>query len=562
MIHFSRLRCIAVLVGLVVIPLDASEIRFTEVAKEAGVDLTLTSGTTPSRHILDVDGGGVALFDFDNDGDLDLFFANGATIDDPEKSPGSKLYANDGAGKFTDVTQKYGINVKRWAMGIAVGDVDNDGFDDLFITCYGPNILLRNDTQKSGGKFVDVSKQAGVDDNRWGTSAAFGDIDGDGDLDLYVVNYLEFDHKNPPSREGINYKGVPVMAGPHGLKPQQDILYENNGNGTFKDITEDAGCLVDKPGYGLVTLILDFNRDGKQDIFVGNDSTENFLFENKGDNKFQEIGQFSGIASNFDGSNQATMGIAVGDLDSNGLPDTVVTSFSSDTNTLHLNLGDGFFEDRTAQFGLGLISRPFLNWACALYDFDNDGDEDLFISSGHVYPEAATAKIDSDYEQPQLIFERKEDTRFDRVTDAGTIATEKLKGRSAAFGDIDNDGDVDIVLTQLNGPVKIFRNDAAGKNTLAIELRQKKKNHRAYGSTVELIADGKKQTRWIHGGGSYQSVSAPVAYFGFGKNPPKSVSIKITWPDGNTETIEKIPTRGHITITRGEKKIATRPFKN
>ncbi len=540
--------------------LHASDMRFTEIATQAGVDFTMTCGGTPSKHILEVDGGGVALFDFDNDDDLDLFFANGATIDDPENGPGSRLYANDGKGRFTDVTKKHGINVKRWAMGVAVGDIDNDGDDDIFITCYGPNILLRNDTSKGKGAFVDISKRAGVDDDRWATSAAFGDIDGDSDLDLYVVNYLEFDHKNPPSREGVNYKGVPVMAGPHGLKPQQDILYRNNGDGSFTDITKPSGCLVDEPGYGLVTLMLDFNGDNKQDILVGNDSTENFLFENKGDGTFENIGQFSGIASNMDGSNQATMGIGVGDINGNGHPDTIVTSFSSDTNTIHLNLGDGFFEDRTAQFGLGLITRPYLNWACVFYDFDNDADEDLFISSGHVYPEAATAKIDSEYEQEQLLFERVAGTRFKRVSNAGPIVTEKLKGRSATFGDIDNDGDVDIVLTQLNGPVKIYRNDTSNRNMLAVETRQPGGNHRAYGATVELHAHDARQIRWIHGGGSYQSVSAPIAYFGRGSRPTNDATLRITWPNGDKQEIKSAPNQGRLIITRGQDNVVVRPF--
>ncbi len=557
-----QFRFIATLIACATVPMNASDIHFTEVARESGVDLTMTCGATPSRHILDVNGGGVATFDFDNDGDLDLFFANGATIDNPEKGPGSRLYANDGAGKFTDVSEKYGIDISHWAMGVAIGDIDNDGFDDIFVTCYGPNILLKNDTQKPGvGKFIDISEQAAVDDDRWATSAAFGDIDADGDLDLYVVNYLEFDPRKPPSREGIKYKGVSVMAGPHGLKPQQDILYENQGNGTFKNITQNTGCLVDQPGYGLVALMLDFNRDGKQDIFVGNDSTENFLFQNRGDNTFDEIGQLSGIASNMDGSNQATMGIAISDIDGNGLPDSIVTSFSSDTNTLHLNIGDGFFEDRTAQFGLGLITRPFLNWACAFYDFDHDGDEDLFMSAGHVYPEAATTQIDSDYEQPQLIFKRRDSTRFERVINAGTITTEKIRGRSAAFGDIDNDGDIDIVLTQLNGPVKIYRNNTANRNALSVELRQNSRNHRAYGSTIELTIGDQRKIRWIHGGGSYQSFTAPVAHFGLGLKPPKTAALKITWPDGTAESFENISTSGIVTITRGQKNVTIRPFK-
>jgi enediyne biosynthesis protein E4 len=523
---------------------------FTEVAAQSGIDFAMTSGTTPSEHILDVDGGGVAIIDFDNDGDLDLFFANGATRADPEHGPGSRLYANRGDGTFDDVTKRYGINVTRWAMGVAVGDYDGDGFDDLYITCFGSNILLRNQTAKPGiERFVDTTKQAAVGDNRWSTSAAFGDIDGDGDLDLYVVNYLEFDIANPPSREGKRYKGVPVMAGPHGLRPQADVLYENLGHGRFKDITQTSGCVPDHAGYGLVALMIDVDRDGRQDIFVGNDSTENFLFHNTGQGKFEEIGTISGLASNMDGANQATMGIAIGDLDGNGLPDIFTTSFSSDSNTLHLNFDGAFFEDRTSQFGLGLVSRPFLCWSCGIYDFDCDGTEDIFASAGHVYPEAETHKIDSDYSQPPLLFARDKTRRFRRITGAGEVVTHPLRGRATAFGDLDNDGDVDIVLTQLNDKVKIFRNDAVATRLIAVDLQQPSPNHRAYGSMVELVAGKHKQTRWIHGGGSFQSVDAPIAYFAIPERISQKPTLHITWPSGKKTTVTDVPYNRRVTVS-------------
>lgn len=530
----------------------AARLHFTDFTKESGIEFKMTSGATPSQHIIEVDGGGVALFDYDNDGDLDVFFANGATIEKPEEGPGSRLYANNGDGTFKNVTEKVGIKLTRWAMGVAVGDYDADGCDDLYVTCYGPNVLLRNECQgRDTPRFVDVTEKAGVGDARWSTSAAFGDLDNDHDLDLYVVNYLEFDTENPPSREGKSFLGVPVMAGPQGLAPQHDVVYENQGDGTFKNVTKESGCVPDEAGFGLVTAILDFDADGKQDIFVGNDSTENFLWQNKGGFKFENIGLISGIACNADGGNQATMGIGVGDVDGTGTPDVFTTNFSSDTNTLHLNLGDGFFDDRSAQFGLALISRPFLSWGTGFYDFDLDGDEDLFISSGHVYPEAEEYRIDSDYRQPPQLFGRDGD-RFEMNKSAGSMFTSKYLGRATAFGDIDNDGDVDVVMTTLNGPVHVFRNDAmvSDRSVVVVVPRDKGGNCHGLGSVVELTAGARPQRRWIYGG-SYQSVNAPHAYFAVA-DAKASVTVKVTWADGESSTYKDVQVNRRVIIERGK----------
>ncbi|MCH7700238.1 MAG: CRTAC1 family protein [Planctomycetes bacterium] len=572
---------------------DDTSIRFTDVTDESGINLVMTSGGTPSREILEVNGGGVAMFDYDNDGDLDLFFANGATMADPEHGPGSRLYANTGRGTFVDVTDQVGISLKRWAMGVAVGDFDGDGCDDLYITCYGPNVLLRNDcgsgtggqaTSGTPGRFIDVTAKAGVGDKKWGTSAAFGDVDGDGDLDLYVVNYLEFDVKNPPDRTGKMYKGAPVMAGPHGLTPQSDLLFENLGDGTFREISRSSGCAPAEPGYGLGVVILDTDGDHRQDIVVGNDSTANFLFRNMGNmakQRFGEVGVTSGISANYDGSTQASMGLAVGDLDGNGLPDLFSTNFSSDTNTLHLNIGGGFFDDRTSQFGLAMVSRPFLGWGCGFYDFDSDGDEDLFIANGHVYPEAATHRIDSDYEQPPLLFERQPTTRFRRVVDAGPVFKSAFAGRATAFGDLDGDGDVDIVMTTLNGRVRVLRNDSPLRDVVVVELDRAGVNRRGIGSVIELTVGGQTQRRWLIGGGSFQSSNAPIAYFGGLSRPDTSGSrrsnqtneppkagvkvetpektagsdepndlrtLRVTWPDGTETTLKDIPLNRRIIV--------------
>jgi hypothetical protein len=496
---------------------------FTDVSASCGITARMTCGATPSQHILEVNGGGVALFDFDRDGDLDVFLANGATLEDPQAGPGSRLYLNRGDGRFDDHTAAVGLTVRRWAMGIAIGDYDGDGFEDVFLACYGPNVLLRN---LAGRRFEDVSMAAGLADDRWATSAAFADLDGDRDLDLYVVNYLQFDHRMPPNREGKFFKGVPVMAGPSGLEPQHDVLYRNVG-GRYEDASLASGCRAERPGYGLGVVIFDVEGDGRSDIFVGNDSTENRLYRNLGDFKFKNVGTISGVGSNYDGSNQATMGIGLGDVDGNGFADLFTTNFSSDTNTLHLNLGDGFFDDRTSQFGLAQVSRPFLSWGTGFYDFDGDSDEDLFIASGHVYPEAATLSMDSEYAQRPLLFERV-GRRFRRSTNAGEAFAKRFVGRATAFGDLDGDGDVDILMTTLNGPVLVLRNDAIINQPIVVEVDAGRGNPTGLGSRVELETTAGVQRRWIHGG-SYQSCNAPAAYFAV-PAAARITALRVTWP--------------------------------
>ena len=528
----------------------AGALRFTTLGPaDSGLDAVMTCGRLPSTQILEVNGGGLGLLDYDDDGDLDLFVANGATMEDPESGPGSRLYENVGGLRFRDVTRAAGIHVRRWAMGVAVGDYDGDGWDDVYLTCYGPNVLLRN----TGGSFVDVTGEAGVGDPRWGTTSAFGDIDGDGDLDLYAVNYLEIDVGDPPPPS--RFQGQQVMAGPHGLVAQADVLYENLGDGTFREITAAAGCLSPPAAYGLGVVILDFDDDGRQDIFVGNDSMANFLFHNLGDGRFEEVGMHSGVATNADGGEQATMGIGIADVDGNGFADVFTTNFSSDTNTLQLNLDGTFFDDRTTQYGLGMMSRPFLGWSCGFYDFDLDADEDLLIFNGHVYPQATMETMDSEYEQPPLLLARTQE-RFRAVVDSssGPFLHEPRRDRVAVFGDLDDDGDVDVVVGELNGPIRVLRNDCPGGRWLIVELEDRRPssaNRRGLGSRIEVISGARAQRRWIYNGG-FQASNPPAAHFGLpaAARRDSTLTVEVTWPDGHQQRLSGVEANQRVTVGR------------
>ena len=528
---------------------------FDNITRSSGIEMTMRSGGTPTREILEVNGGGIGVIDVENDGRPDIFVANGALLDDPENGPGSRLFRNDGQMRFTDVTDAANIRHTRWSFGVAVGDVDGDGYDDMLICCYGPNVLLRS---LGDGTFQDVSAEAGIADARWATSAAFGDLDLDGSLDLYVVNYLDFDHLRPPSR--ARYKGVTVMGGPHGLPPAHDVLYRNNGEGGFEDVTDAAGCRPPHAAYGLGAVILDTDQSGYPEIFVGNDSMANFLYRRTGAWTYRDDGVRSGIASNFDGNDQATMGIGIGDVTGNGYPDFFTTNFSSDTNTLHINRGDGFFDDRTRSWGLGQISHAYLGWACAFVDLDHDGAEDLIAFNGHVYPEATIESMDAAYEQPPLVF-RREGERFESVSsdDPGSWLRRPGRDRTAVFVDLDGDGAVDIVVAEINGPIRVLHNRRAARagDHLVIALRDTRSpgNHRAIGAVVTLTTDSwpahlagpadqdgqrdrYRQRRWIFSGG-FQASPAMEVHFGI-PDQTRSATLEVRWPDGDV-TVRELP---------------------
>ncbi len=528
---------------------NSSGIRFTDVTAESGLAFTPTSGASPSSAVLEVKGGGLALIDFDRDGDLDLFVPNGATLANPEHGPGARLFRNDGKLRFSDVTTNSGITHTRWSFGATVGDVDADGFDDLYIACFGPDVLLRN---KGNGTFEDITVRAGLGDRAWGTSASFADIDADGDLDLYVANYLDFDPAKP--LPPASFKGQAVISGPRGYAPAHDSLYENRGDGTFVDRSDSSGIRAVKPGFGLNLALLDWTGDGKINIFVGNDSQANNLFVQTEPWKFVDQGLRSGIAVNGEGLEQATMGVAVADVDGNGRPDVFTTNFSSDTNTLHLNLDGRSFDDRTNQFGLGAPSRALVGWGAGFYDFDHDGDEDLLSVNGHVYPQATKALMDTEYAQSPLLMERRA-SRFHALSRAGAWQLEPHADRTVVFADFDSDGDIDFTIAGLNEPLRVIRNDHdTNDDWIIIAPRDTRKgvgNRHAIGAEVRVTVDGATQRRWIVGGGPFQSNNAPEAHFGLA-NRAGPVDVEITWSDGTRTQRANVARGTRVTMERTE----------
>jgi hypothetical protein len=527
--------------------------RFTDVSASSGIELTPTSGAHPRELILEVKGGGLGLVDFDRDGDLDLFVPNGATLADPERGPGARLYRNDGGLRFTDVTETSGIRHTRWSFGVAVGDVDGDGFDDIFIACFGPDVLLRN---KGDGTFEDISARASLADDGWSTSAAFADLDADGDLDLFVCRYLEFDPARP--LPPASFKGMAVIAGPKGYEPARDLVYENLGDGRFAERSREWGFAAARSAFALNLAVLDFSGDGILDVYVGNDSQASHLFvAERGEGgaiRFADQGLRSGIGVNGEGLEQATMGVAVADVDGNGRPDLFTTNFSSDTNTLHLNLDGRSFDDRTNQFGLGAPSRTMVGWAAGFADFDHDADEDLFVVNGHVYPQATKQAMDSDYAQPPQLFVR-DGRRFAVAPTAGAWTPAPEVGRTAVFADLDLDGDIDIVSAGLDAPIRVLRNDHDQADDWIVVTPRDSRPHGAardiVGAVVELRPrdGGAVQRRFITAGGPFQSTATREAHFGA---PPAlgAVDIVVRFLDGTEVLVDSAPRGRRISVDR------------
>ncbi|MDA0296216.1 MAG: CRTAC1 family protein [Planctomycetota bacterium] len=523
-------------------------IRLRDASIDAGLaDVRTTSGRDPSTQIVEVKGGGLGLIDFDQDGDLDLIVPNGATLESPAKGPGARLLRNlsveTGRLAFEDATEGSGLEDHHaWSFGVAVGDVNDDGRDDILIGTLGVDRLWLN---QGDGRFADATAVWGLDDDSgWTTSMGLGDLDGDGDLDLVAVGYLEFDPLKPFPTS--SFRGVEVLSGPRGIPARGDRWYENLGD-RFERRPVGAAAR-----FGLNLAMLDFDGDGRQDVLVGNDSQGNQLHRNLGDWKFEEIGIKSGAATNQEGDSQATMGMAVGDVDGNGTPDVFSTNFSSDTNTLHANL-NGFFDDRTRRSGLAEGSRQQLGWATEFADLDHDGDEDVLVVNGHVYPQATVESMDSPYAQPPGLW-RRDGKRFVFVdplkeTFAGLVAEnpwllEAHRDRAAVFTDFDLDGDVDVVVLELNGPLRLLENLHDQTDDWVVIQPVP-----ALGAEVRLRAGASTQYRWIRGGGPFQSTASPEAHFGLSvEDRVLPLVAEVRWPDGVSRTVAVQPgTRTRIT---------------
>jgi hypothetical protein len=533
------------------------DVHFTDVTDQAGIKFQHVS-TPEKKYIVESMSGGVALVDYDNDGFLDIYLINSLTVDlvKSKQKTRSILYHNNGDGTFTDVTDKAGVGDIGWGMGVAIGDYNNDGWDDIYVTCLGPNHLLRNN---GNGTFTDVTPKAGVADPRWSTGAAFVDYDNDGKLDLFVSNYVDFDVNNLPEfgkGRTCQFKGVPVQCGPRGLKGAGDTLYHNNGDGTFTDVSKKAGVSDAEGYYGLGVIASDFDDDGLVDIFVANDSTPNFLYHNNGDGTFKEIGFPAGVAVNENGSEQGSMGVTLGDYDHDGRFDLFITNFDDDYNTLYRNDGKGSFTDVSYAAKVAALSLPYVGWGTWFFDYDNDGWPDLLVVNGHVYPQLPT------YRQRNFVHRNNHDGTFTEVgTQLGAPFAEKRTGRGAAFGDIDNDGDVDVVINNLDGPPQLLRNDGGNAgHSIVIKTVGVKSNRDGIGARIKIISGDLTQIGEVYSGGSYLSQSDLRVHFGLEKRT-KIDSIEVHWPSGMVDKVTNVSANKIIIIKEGQGLIEQKDLK-
>jgi len=526
---------------------DDAPVVFTDITKQAGLDKFLhRSGTPEKKTILETMGSGVALLDYDNDGWLDIYLLNGSTVaamKGKEAAPRAMLLHNNHDGTFTDVTEKAGVANERWGSGVAVGDYDNDGWPDIYVANYGKNRLYHNNHD---GTFTDVAEKAGVALGGWSTGPTWGDYDHDGRLDLFVPGYVKFDLDHPPiAGEGsipanfCQFRGIAVMCGPRGLPGEADHLFHNNGDGTFADVSVKAGVSNPSGYYGLASVFLDVDDDGWVDLVVANDSVPNYLYRNQHNGTFEDIIYTSGFALSEDGREQASMGVAVGDYNRDGRVDLFTTTFSDDYKTLYRNDGGGSFSDVTYRAGLAVATIPFLSWGTGFLDYDNDGLLDIFIANGHVYPEVDKQDWGSTWaERPQL-FRNLDGSKFQEVPPAtGSGLADVITGRGAAFGDLFNDGHIDVVINNIDSAPALLRNVVKnGNHWLTLKLIGGPKSPRdAMGAKVFVTAGGVRQRADVFSGGSYGSSSDQRVHFGLGMATAVE-TIEIHWPSGKKQSV-------------------------
>jgi len=539
-------------------------VQFEDIAARAGLTARHVTGTDVEKnYIIETTGSGVVLLDYDNDGWLDIFLVNGTTLEGPSRgssrkdAPTNHLYRNNQNGTFTDVTEKANLARTGWGQGACVGDFDNDGYTDLFVTYWGQNVLYKNNGK---GRFTDITETAGLlhKSPRWSTGCSFLDYDRDGDLDLFVANYVDFDLKSAPAKGSSQFcfwKGLPVMCGPRGLPAGTNILYQNNGNGTFTDVSEQSGIARPRGRYSFTSLVSDYDNDGWPDIYVACDSTPNILYQNKGDGTFTDIGLISGAALNEDGQEQAGMGVSAADYDLDGFFDLVKTNFADDTPTLYHNNGDGTFNDVTYPSRLG-VNTQFLGWGTGFFDFDHDGWKDIFMVNGHVYPEVG-AHSSSPYKQERLLFwNLRNGTFLDISAQAGSGILARRCSRGAAVGDLDNDGSLEIVVNNMNDTPSLLKNFGERKNWILIRTVGSKSNRNGIGARVIVVAGGLKQMDEVRSGASYLSQNDLRLHFGIG-DATKVDRVEVLWPGGQKDVFENLKANQIIVLEEGKR--APRP---
>jgi hypothetical protein len=518
---------------------------FTEVAQKAGLTAPIVfGGKDTKKYIIETTGTGAAIFDYDNDGWPDIFLVNGTTLEgfSAGQAPTNHLYRNNHDGTFSDVTAKAGLNATGWGQGVCVGDYDNDGWEDLYVTYYGKNRLFHNQS----GVFTEIAEKAGVagSGKAWGTGCAWVDYDRDGHLDLMIANYVDFDLATAPTpgeRPSCVWKGVPVMCGPRGLPGAKNILYHSRGDGTFEDVTTKAHIDQTDGHYAFSVSTLDYNDDGWPDIYVACDSTPSILYRNNRDGTFTDVAVVSGAAFNEDGREQAGMGATIGDYNGDGRPDIFKTNFSDDTSTLYRNNGDGTFDDVTSAAGLGLYTK-YLGWGTMFLDVDNDGWPDLLLVNGHVYPEVDKNNLGSNYEEPRILYHNLGKGTFaDISASAGPGINMHASSRGLAVGDLWNDGRISAVITNLNAAPSLLVNQVRNSNHwIAIRTVGTKSNRDGIGARISVKAGARTLVDEVRSGSSYNSSSDMRVHFGLG-SATKVDSIQIRWPSGLLERFDNLP---------------------
>jgi hypothetical protein len=545
-------------------------VSFLNVARESGLhSKTIFGGEHKNKYLLETTGCGVAFYDYDNDGWLDIFLVNGTRLEGfpAGQEPISRLFKNNRDGTFTDVTLKAGVAQSGWGQAVCIGDYDNDGNDDLFVTYFGKNVLYHNN---GDGSFTDVSARAGVagSEKRWNTGCAFVDYDCDGRLDLFVANYIAMDLDTAPLPESgpCLYKGVMVACGPPGLNAGKNLLFHNNGDGTFTDVSQSSGIFSANGAYGLGVLTADLDNDGWPDIYVANDSIASILYQNKRNGKFVDIALESSCALSPDGKPQAGMGISAGDYDLDGNLDLLKTNFAGDTPSLYHNLGGASFEDATFTAGLGLYTQ-YLGWGCGFFDFDNDGWPDILICNGHVYPEVEQLKSELGYAQGKLLYRNLRNGRFEDVSrQAGPGISDPIAARGCAFGDFDNDGDLDLVVNPVNDYPQLLRCDSqTGNNWIKVRTIGVKSNRSGIGARLKCVthvsgeARPHQQIDEVRSGGGYFSQSDLRIHFGLGK-AEKVELLEIRWPSGKVDKLKDLRPNQVVYVKEGEGIVRTMQF--